>query len=77
MRRLGFGLAAALSTGLQMSENQYPKWVDVHSSHLGIDPHGKRIPLGFDDHHWDRVARKFAVLVNDASEEQKAGKPKE
>ena len=52
--------------------DEFPKWVICHSDHIGTNNLGQQVPIGFDEYHWDRVSRKFSVLVKDAAEAERA-----
>lgn len=54
------------------TDTEWPKWVVPHESHIVTDAHGHQVPQGFDDSHWDRVSRKFSVLVKNKEEEDRA-----
>lgn len=58
---------------------EFPKWVVPHPSHIATNAVGHQVPQGFDDFHFDRVAKRFTVLVKDAAEEAraKAAKPEQ
>ena len=56
----------------QPTPAEFPKWVEVHPSHVAVNAHGHQTPQGFSDSSFDRVAKRFMVLVENPADEARA-----
>ena len=56
----------------QPAPAEYPKWIEPHNSHIAVNQYGHQVPQGFIEQSFDRVAKKFMVLVENAADEARA-----